>query len=66
MYISMNKNKKNRLEDFKIPYKVNKKGREYVFEREYENFYLYRHLEPMWYECFDKFDLSVLERYGDE
>ena len=62
MYISMDKNKGNLLNDFKIQYKIMKKGREYTFEKEYENFYLYRHDNPMWYECFSKQDLLVWER----
>lgn len=57
----------NDNEDLKeIPLILSKHGLEYRLVKEYPNFWLYVHYhnKGKWYECFDRHDLRVIERYG--
>lgn len=50
-----------------IPYYLNKGHTQYEFIKEYPRFYLYKHYGDNYsfYECFDKFDIKILSRYGE-
>lgn len=52
---------------FTAPATLEKNNLKYWLEKKYQNFYLYAHHynNGVWYECFDKHDLRVIERYGN-
>ncbi len=46
----------------KIPKIISKNGQEYIFEKEYTNFILYKNMLTKAYECFTKYDLGLIKK----
>ena len=48
----------------KIPKIISKNGNQYIFEKEYPNFILYKDMLTGVKECFNKQDLGLLKKTG--
>lgn len=59
--------KTDKLEEV-VPYEFVLKGKVYTKVQEYPNIILYQHSygNGRYFECFDRYDLKVYERYGKE
>lgn len=45
----------------KVPQIINKNNHKYIFEKEYPNFIMYKDTETEVKECFNKYDLGLIE-----
>lgn len=48
----------------KIPKIISKNGQEYIFEKEYTNFILYKNMLTGANECFSRYDLGMIKKKG--
>lgn len=46
----------------KIPKIISKNGQEYIFEKEYSNFILYKNMLTGANECFTRYDLGLIKK----